>query len=31
MRPAAELAAQPRTVAVAMTSQLGNFALLVSG
>lgn len=31
MRPAAELAAQPRTVAVAMTSQLGNFVLLVNG
>lgn len=31
MRPAAALAAQPRTVAVAMTSQLGPFALLVSG
>lgn len=31
MRPAAELATQPRTVAVAMTSQLGNFALLIAG
>ncbi|NUS39954.1 MAG: chemotaxis protein CheX [Lysobacter sp.] len=31
LRAASELAAQPRTVAMAMTSQLGPFALLVGG